>query len=214
MKLVRLSSWGMCAVVLALLVIASTRPKASQSLAAPFQGRAAASTQPVNPEEWAKVGDWMRANNCARRYEFINNRLPGPFKARAEQLITERFRNIQRVMDPDLHKALVAELQAQDQIFWLQIEYRWNRRQREKPMAEMKAAVEKLIDAQVAERNARLAHLQTEVNDLLKRKNSAQYITQQAMNYFKNAEAQRQLRSRGELGAENSDESSDADVAH
>lgn len=212
MKLVRLSSWGMCAVVLAFFVTASKCPRPSEFLAKPFDARPNASTQPVTSEEWRKVGDWMKANNCARRYEFVDHLPDSPFKEHAEQLMADRIRMIERVKYADLRNALVNQVQAQDQIFALQIEYRRNRRG-EKPVVEMKKAVERLIDAEVAERNARADHLHADAVQLLQKKNDPVFIARQAQSYFNSADRPRALRSPGELGTGSDGDSADADVA-
>lgn len=208
MKLVRLSSWGMCAVVLAFFVTASTPPRAGQSFAKPVDGRPSATTQPVIPEEWAAIGKWMSDHHCEARYNFIDGLQDRPLKEKAEKLIAERFRMIERQKDSEVRDAMIAELQAQDRIFALQIEYRRSRKHEklgEKAMGEMKTAVANLIDA-------RVTHLEAEAKQLQRRKNDPQFIAHQAQSYLNNAEP-RQLRSQGELGVGSGSESSDADVA-
>lgn len=214
MKLVRLSSWGLCAVLLAFFVTAATPRHGTLSLAKPFEGRPNASTQPVSSDQWAKVGEWMRANNCGRRYDFVDGMRDGPKKEKAKELITERFRQIDRIKDPDVRNAVIQQLQAQDQIFALQIQYRRNRKGG-KPLAEMKAAVEKLIDATVAERNARAAHLHAEAEQMAQKRKNPEFITREALSYFNTAEKPRPFHSSGEHGSGgDATESTEADVAN
>lgn len=213
MKLVRLSSWGMCAVVLAFFVTASTPPRGTQSVARPLDGRPNASTQPVAHDEWARIGEWMRANHCAVRYESVDHLPDSPVKEHLELLIAERFHMIERVKDSDIRKALIEQVQAQDRIFALQIAYRRNRKGA-KPIAEMKSAVQDLLHAEAAERNARAARLRSEADQLQAKANDPTFITHVAQAYINTADKARALRPPGEPGPPSEGESHAADVRH
>jgi hypothetical protein len=202
MKWVRLSSWGIGAAMLAFFAIAST-PHAARNLEKFIAGRGAQSrvdSEAVSDNEWEKLGAWMETNKCARRYQFINRLPDGPQKDHVKQLMAERFRQIDRIRDPALKSAVVAEAQAQDQIFGVQIDYRRPDRKSVQAIGAMRKAVENLIDAEMAEKSIRAARLQTEVQTLREKKKQPEFVDNLAKNYLNRAANPHALRSPGEPG--------------
>lgn len=218
MKLAQISAWGTGAAVLALLAAASVTRKAN-TLAKPGDTRPNATTQPVGADEWAKVGQWLKDNQCDQRYQFIDDRLPAGRRQMAKELLIRRVHLIQMIRDPDRKEAVIHELQAEDQIFSAQIAYRI------KPSTEaaedVKQAVAHLLEAQLAEKTVQLKRLQTELIRVqteikdLKDKKQPDRLEQIAHGYLNQAQIRpRVLHPPGEVGAEGETESHNAEVKH
>lgn len=217
MKLARMSSWGTGAAVLALLTAALVTRKAD-TLAKPGDGRPNATTQPVSADDWKKVGQWLKDNHCDQRYQFIDDRLPQGRRLKAERLLINRVNQIQQIKDPDRKKAVIAELQAEDQIFAAQIAYR-NNPSSETAANDVKQAVANLVDAQLAERNVQLnrlkaevKRLQSEVDDLAEKKQDR--INQIARGYLNQVQNRPHLPHTPKVGADGETESHNAEVKH
>jgi hypothetical protein len=214
MKWVRLSSWGIGAAALAFLAI-TPAPHAGKNPEKLLERPAPSKTdsEPVGADEWEKLGAWMETNKCARRYQFVNRLPDGPLKDHAKQLMAERFRQIDRIKDPALKLAVIGEVQAQDQIFGVQIDYRRPDRKSAQAIGAMRKAVENLIDAEMAEKSARAARLQTEVQTLREKKKQPEFVENLVKNYLNRAANPRALRSPGELSPGSSPgDTSEADV--
>jgi hypothetical protein len=212
MKLIRLSSWGMCAVVLAFLITASP-PHKMATLAKPGDGRANATTQPAPTDEWERVGQWLKDNQCDRRYQFVKNMREGPVKDNARGLLIRRVRQIEQIKDLDRKKAFIAELRAQDQIFAVQIRYRFSNASVEATDA-MRKAVASLVEAQIAERQVQLDRINAEMAEL-KQREQPDHLDAIAQSYLHQAQIRRHLlHPPGQINATTEDESHDAEFKH
>jgi hypothetical protein len=212
MKLIRLSSWGIGLALVAFFAMTS-HPHFAKNLEKELQGRPAPSkgdAEPVGSEEWVKIGKWMEAHSCALRYQFIDGLPEGHTKETAKQLIAARYRQINR-LNGEAQAALIKQVQAQDQIFGIQIKYRRTPKSPEAVSA-MRDAVANLIDAQVAERGVRLKHLQIEINQLQQDRKQPEVIDKLARNFLNRATNPRALHSPGELGSDRTSEPSDAET--
>jgi hypothetical protein len=180
MRFIRLVALGLCAVPLAFASESArthlaARPNLTKPLDRPVPGPHDSS--PVTPEEWVKIEAWMR-QNCPNRLLFFNRMSDTDGqKEHAKQLIAERYRQIEHIAYKPLQDAMVSEAQAQDQIFGAQIKLRAARRGHEGPEKleaknELRKAVGNLIDAEVAEKGARVSHLQGEIAHLKNNKNN------------------------------------------
>ena len=115
--------------------------------------------------------------HCPHRFQFVQERPGAPFQYQARRRMIEGYNQIQRVQYPPLHTALVAQFEAQDQIFGAQLALRHAARVRDpaaqsKGEADLRAAIVQLFDAQQARRRARLQQLKEEtkrVGDELER---------------------------------------------
>lgn len=215
MKWVRLSSCGIFVAVLAFLATASV-PRAAKNPDKPFDGHspaAKADSQPIGPDEWAKLGNWMKTNACRRRYLFVDRLPEGPLKDHAKQLIIDRFRQIDRMKDPALKAAVIAEVQAQDQIFGVQIDYRHAERKSNQAIGEMRKAVENLIDAEVTEKTLRIARLQADLHSLQEKQKQPEFVDNLIKSYLKRAASPHSIPSPGSLGDRSNSSTESADVA-
>jgi hypothetical protein len=217
MKLLRLSSWGTCAAALALLAANAGWPNVGRSLARPPEGHSNPATEPAGSAEWKTVGEWLREYKCDQRYDFVNHLHDGPVKENARKLIVNRFHQIEQIRDPERKKAVIAQLQAQDQIFTIQI----GARGKSSPEAEaqMRSAVEKLINAQIAERTVQINRITAQLNrvkaemDDLKARTKADRLDAIAQNYLNEAGARpRRLRSPDETKSDPEGGATNADV--
>ena len=214
MKWVRLSSCGIVAAMLAFLATAST-PHAAKNPEKSIDGRGAAAkpdSQPVGTDDWEKLGTWMKNNKCLRRYLFVDHLPEGPLKEHAKQLITDRIRQIDRIKDPALKAAVIAEVRAQDQIFGVQIDYRRAERRSALAIGAMRKAVENLIEAELAEKTLRIARLQADLRSLQEKQKQPEFLDNLIMSYLNRAANPHSLRSPGGLG-DSSSSTESADVA-
>ena len=177
MRWIRLVALLICAVPLALVTSGPLHPQAAArpnlGEREPGIGRDGA---PYTSEEWNKVSMWMSVN-CPNRLKFIDHMENGSMKEHAKQLIVERYRQIEHTAYKPLADAFLNEAQAQDQIFGAQIRLRDARRGKEVPervaaRADLRKAVNKLIDAELQEKGARITHLQGEIEHLQKNRNT------------------------------------------
>jgi hypothetical protein len=205
MKLVRLSSWGIVLVLLAFLAV-GPRPHAAKNPDKALEGRPAAGkadAEPVRPEEWKKIGEWLSQRKCALRWKFVDNLPDGPTKETAKKLIAARYRQIDRLKDGPFKTALIDQVRAQDEIFGLQIKYHRAPKSGE-ALTAMKQAVGRLIDAEIAEKTARADRLTTEANEWRQKKSQPNFMNGLAQRYL-NRENPRGVRSPGETGSPGSD---------
>jgi hypothetical protein len=200
----------MCAVVLAFFATASA-PHKAESLAKPGDARPNASTQPATTDEWERVGNWLSENQCDQRYQFVKNLPEGPVKKKARDLLITRVHQIEQIKDPARKKAVIDELRAQDQIFALQIRYRFSKSSPEAADA-MRKAVANLIDAQIAERQAQLDRINDEMNELKKRREHVDGIAQGYLNQMQIR--RRLLHPQGQLNPGTDEEAHEAEVKH
>jgi hypothetical protein len=205
MKLVRLSSWGIVLVLLAFLAVGS-QPHTAKNPDRALEARPApakADAEPVSAEEWKKIGEWLDQRKCALRWKFVDNLPEGRTKETAKQLIAARYRQIDRLKDGPFKTALIDQVRAQDEIFGLQIKYHRAPKSGE-ALTAMREAVGRLIDAEIAEKNARVSRLQTEAAEWKQKKNQPNFMNNLAQRYL-NRENPRGVHSPGESGSPGSD---------
>lgn len=183
MKAKRVVAWVLCAAPLVLGADSQVRPgapadPAPETRSIPSEPADESPSEAAESRQWQQVEGWMR-EHCPNRLRFVQDRPRAPFQSQARRRMIEGYNQIQRVQYPPLHAALVAQLEAQDQIFGAQVELRHATRVRDsagqsKAEAELRAAVVHLFDAQQARRRARLQQLKEEtkrVGDEFERQN-------------------------------------------
>lgn len=170
MKIVRLVVWLLCA---APLVAAADGPASAPGPRADGAGRMPAArrppvfrpqVEPVSPDEWNQIKDWMKIH-CPNRYVFASKKSVGD---PITQLIAERYRLISRTQFTPLHDALLAQTEAQDKIFGDSLRLRKPVNSSERKAAEdsLRQHIHELFIANMDEKKARIERLTQELSRL------------------------------------------------
>ncbi|HSU65896.1 MAG TPA: hypothetical protein VLJ39_03405 [Tepidisphaeraceae bacterium] len=165
----------------ALLVLSVGRPAVSGAPGRPnpereLENKPLKTAQPVSDAEWSEIEKWM-ATNCPNQLNFMKelNDKNGQ-QEHARHLIAQRYRAWNRAADAATKDAMLAQVRANDEIFGYQILFKQvkaDRNRRHEVREKLRTAVRHLIDAQLAEKNARIAKLQQEVATLQSTKDKA-----------------------------------------
>jgi hypothetical protein len=213
MRFVSIAILGGCLLVLALAGNAPKR-RLGRPVADMKSAPAVHEPQPVTEQEWVeKVLPWMRKvrpNQAA----VLDNMPDGTRKEQAKQLVANQYRDINRILDPTLKKARLNEIAAQDELFGAQVKFNAARRsglrgpKLDEARGAVQTAVEHVFDAQIADRQARINRLQSEIDQLTKNKaTTVARWTRQAINEGRSAvnAAPPQLHSPGESTQDNAE---------
>ena len=182
-------------VVVAVLGIAllSQRPKATASQEPEKRAVQRAQQQKLQSGgdgDWSAVVEWMQ-RVCPNQIKFLqDNGMEKPAARRVKQLMTEQFRQIKNVADPQLHQVLEMKASVQDNIFGTLLQYRdakarGNSLAAAKAQRDLEQCVSDLAKCEVAIRQARIIQLNREIDELTIPQKRAQWIarmTKQQMN--------------------------------
>jgi hypothetical protein len=146
--------------------------------------------QPTD-QEWSNVLQWMQQHS-PNRLKFLQGPMSGN-KAQllqARQLIWNEYQVLQAVRYRQLREAMVAQAEAQDQVFGAQIALRESRQSHNADREEaaqhaLKAAVEHLVDGEQTVVQTRIEKLQRDLERL--KKNHDQRVTQIYRNKLRQA---------------------------
>lgn len=214
MRFVSLTILGACLLVLA-VAGNGLRSRPAKPVADLKAAPAVRDSQAVTDKEWVEILPWVRQvrpNQAA----VLDNMSEGPQKEQAKQLVANQYREIKRIAYPQLQKARVDEIKAQDELFGAQVKFRVARRngarggKLDEARGAVQTAVEHLFDSQIAERQVRIDRLQTEITQLEKNKaTTVQRWTRQAINEGRGAaNATPPLHSPGERSQDDAEPSS------
>jgi hypothetical protein len=184
-KLIQPFAYVVCA---AILLFAASRQAVQRQFAAPQQSprfpgenRGALQQQranePPSENEWQQISEWMEIH-CPNRMNFYLHRLENrPIeKAAVQKRIVELYRQLNGIRnDPLLKQALVNQAEAADKVFGAALNFREANQQHDARGAQvaqqsLQAATEQLVDAEITVKQARVQRLQSEVEDMIKRK--------------------------------------------
>ena len=182
MKPNRVVAWVLCAAPMVLAADSHVgRPSspgevAPETRSAPAEPTDGSPSQAAEERQWQQVESWMK-EHCPNRMSFLQKMPAAHLQFQARRRMIEGYMQIQRVQYPTLRQALIAQLEAQDQIFGAQVEMRQATRRgdpalQSKADADLRTAIGHLFDAQQARRHARLQQLKEEtkrVGDELER---------------------------------------------
>lgn len=180
-KTTRILAFLLCA---APLVTAADRPTPYQQGPGGFGRMPGEGFRPFRGDfgpqpSWKEVADWM-AVHCPNRFHFLD-RMGPQAQGMAKQLMMDRYRMLQRVRFKPIRDALTTEAEEQDQIFGATLDLRHaadthDKAREASAQDALKEHVKKLFDAQIAEKQARIANLQQQIEN--QKKNESRMVEQ------------------------------------
>jgi hypothetical protein len=155
----------------------------------------AADADSVTPSDddakWEQVQAWM-LQHCPHRMQFLQRMPANPRLSTARAMMIRRYYQIQRVPYPPMRRAMINELEAQDQIFGAQLALRVARRNHNpmgeaKAEAELHAAVTRLFDGQLEIKRVQVRRHQDEIDRLTRAlEDQEKHRDQLVDNWFRN----------------------------
>ena len=175
MKAIRMIGWVLSTAVLA---AGAEQARPHRTLQASGADKAASenraqrgmrSDRPPTDQEWANVIQWMMKHS-PNRLAFYQTRMPRQQAQlqQAKQLIWNQYQTLQAVNYPPLKDAMVAQAEAQDQVFGAQIALRESQtshsaEQQDQAREALRTAVRKLVDGEQHVIEARIEKVQKDL---------------------------------------------------
>lgn len=141
-----------------------TNPARRGPVAAVPRG-ARAIDQPVSPDEWVEISEFM-AQYMPWRIGTVQRMPEGPAKERVKRLLGARYRGLRVIQnrDPDSLEARLGQLKVEDQIYKLVSQIGSADPQRRQQMQdELRPEVASLVDVDLSERQRRVERLEVEL---------------------------------------------------